>query len=180
MNNYLNTVLGFGAGGATAISDSINAQGITSFDDIKELSEKDIEEVCKKVTNPGGMIPNPVYVLPNPTANPPVVGTPGIPAQIKDPGIPMGQPMVRKMKMLWYFLKHHDRVDRPFAANRATTDRLTTIYLKDHDNDGEKEDMPEKFTKLEKIRETLIIVLERSEDQVVSHYRMSYIIKEPR
>ena len=65
------TRLGFSAKGAGFITDD---QGLDTLDELKVLTNDDVENLCKVVRRPGGAIPNPN------------AGDPGQPSMLSNPG----------------------------------------------------------------------------------------------
>ena len=65
------TCLGFSAKAAGFIT---NDQGLDTLDDLKFLTNDEIESLCKVVQSPGGTVPNPNN------------GYPGQPATLSNPG----------------------------------------------------------------------------------------------
>jgi hypothetical protein len=44
-----------------AVRNALNDQGLVSIDDLANLTEKDIANICSNARKPGGTIPNPAF-----------------------------------------------------------------------------------------------------------------------
>ena len=55
LNNYLENTLLI----PQPICRAINGQGISAIDDLLDLTDQDIKDVCKNIRSPGGTIANP-------------------------------------------------------------------------------------------------------------------------
>jgi hypothetical protein len=87
----------------------IDKQGLDSLDEIRLLTDDEIENLCKTVRCPGGKIPGP-----NP-GDPPV----------NNPGTPVNLRAENHSKLLAFCLRHQERVSRRAAAANIT---LHTIH----------------------------------------------------
>ena len=95
----------------TASQVIINEQGLDSLDEIKLLTDDEIESLCKVIRRPGGTIPGP---------------NPGD-APVNNPGTPVNLRAENHLKLLAFFLRHQERVGRvPVAAN-ITLDTIRSL-----------------------------------------------------
>jgi len=86
-------------------------QGIDEMAEFKILTDKQIENICKVIHRPGGMIPNPAVID---MAAPPA----GVPLNILNPDIPICAIAEREFKMNVYCIKHLEMTCRtPQYAN---------------------------------------------------------------
>jgi len=83
--------LGFTQVAAMLITD---AQGIASIAELCILKDDEVENLCKVICHPGGMIPNPQ------------VGVVGQPPMIPNPGIPVSLHVENNLKLAAYWLHH--------------------------------------------------------------------------
>ena len=97
--------LGFSAASCTFITDS---QGLDSLDELKLLTDSEIESLCKVVRRPGGTMANPA------------AGAAGQPALIPNPGLPVQLRAELNLKLACYFLRYKDRTSRDVLAADIT------------------------------------------------------------
>ena len=81
------TRLGFSAKAAGFITDD---QGLDTLDELKVLTNDEIESLCKVVWHPGGIVPNPN------------AGDPGQPATLSNPGEKVPLRAELKLKLACY------------------------------------------------------------------------------
>jgi ribosomal protein S13 len=86
----------------------VDEQGLDSLDEIRLLTDDEIENLCKVIRRPGGQIPGP-----NP-GNPPV----------NNPGLPDNLRAENHLKLLAFFLRHQERVSRRAASADITLDTI--------------------------------------------------------
>jgi hypothetical protein len=142
VNNYMRDVLIIPQG----VRDALNGHGLESFDDFRSLTAKDITAICSYIRKPGGTIPNPNAQVP------------GQPAEIPNPGVPVGHVHELRLEMLRYFVFHSYRIQRPCNAQFMTLARLQAIYKlekEDKPKDTDKLPLPKAITKAEEIRTNL-------------------------
>jgi hypothetical protein len=148
LNNYLASI-GFTE---ATLREQFNAQGLTSIDEVKELTDDDIKEICKIIRKPGGTIPNPAF-------GPGMAA--GIPEVLANPGIPISFMQEKRLKLFAYYLRHLDRIQCPFQATHATIAHLNQMaILKEREEEEEDEDIKvptklEAVTKVHKMIEDL-------------------------
>ena len=85
--------IGFTVAASTVIVDE---QGLDQLDEIKLLTDDEVENLCKVIGRPGGTIPAAV-----PGGNP-----------IADPETPVSLLTENNLKLLAFYLRHQDRVSR--------------------------------------------------------------------
>ena len=91
------TRLGFSAKAAGFIT---NDQGLDTLDELKVLTNDEIESLCKVVWRPGGTVPNPN------------AGDPGQPATLSNPGEQVPLRAELNLKLACYYLRFKDRTSR--------------------------------------------------------------------
>jgi hypothetical protein len=146
-DGYLQQVLGIAQ---ADVRNALRLQGLSTVDDFIALSEDDIEDVCKIVRRPGGMIPNPAFGQ--------GAGRGAQPPLLPNPGLPIGHLHEKRLKMLRFFIYHLQRIQREFDPAIATMELLQEIYLLkevDDEDDQKKPALPEKLTKTDKVREVI-------------------------
>lgn len=146
-NNYLNDTLLIDE---QATRQALNAQGLQAFDDLENLTDNDVKDICKNVRQPGGTIPNPVAI-----ANP---DNAAIPAAIPNRGVNMSFLAEKRLRQLRYYIYHMHRIQRTFVPNQATLHRLTEVWAELKEKEDEKnDDVPEveKLTRVEQVRKTI-------------------------
>jgi hypothetical protein len=95
----------------TASQVIVDEQGMDSLDEIRLLTDDEIESLCKVIRRPGGTIPGP---------------NPGD-APVNNPGTPVNLRAENHLKLLAFFLRHQERVGRvPVAAN-ITLDTIRSL-----------------------------------------------------
>jgi hypothetical protein len=146
LNTYLEEVLLFTD---PVVLVALNAQGLTSIDELCSLTEKDIVNICANARKPGGTIPNPVF---DQNEDEGII----VPERIANPGVLVGHLHEKRLKMLRYYRWHLQRIQRDFVPDEATLERLVDVYeLKELEDDDAEEEvkMPPKLTSIDKVRE---------------------------
>jgi len=147
LNNYLTGTLGL----TNALAARINEQGISSFDELKEATDKDIKAICQHLRKPGGVLPNPAYD--------PTNVVPGIPPTIPDVGIQVPFMTEKHLKLLAYYLRHLERTQKPMAAATASMARLIIVGRIKEREETEKDEptpkVPDKLEKVSKVRKMI-------------------------
>jgi hypothetical protein len=100
--------LGFTVAASQVIVDE---QGLDTLDEIKLLTDDEIENLCKVLRRPGGTIP-----AENP-AHPPV----------PNPGTPINLRAENHLKLLAFYLRHKERVSRQVEVASITLDAVRSI-----------------------------------------------------
>ncbi|KAI2505609.1 hypothetical protein MHU86_8851 [Fragilaria crotonensis] len=101
------TRIGFSEAAAQAL---VEEQGMNELEEIRLLSDDEVESLCKVIRRPGGTIPNPA-------------GGPPIPA----PGVQVNQRAEGHLKLLAFYLRHQERVSRPVNAPDLTLAMIRTV-----------------------------------------------------
>ena len=142
-------------------SESLINQGITSFNSLKGMSEKDIHEMC-------------VYIRRLPRVDPQT-------NQLVAPtAIPISHE--RNLKLTAYYIRHLDRTQRTFVANLATLERLEDMQTLMEEEREAKEKKITPLTKLESVAK-IRVAIENINDHLFklrgsSGVPLSYIIRE--
>ena len=102
------TRIGFSDPAAQALVDE---QGMDTLDEIKLLTDDEVESLCKVIRRPGGTIP-----APN-------VGGAPIPA----PGVQVNLRAEGHLKLLAFYLRHMERVSRTVTPASITLDVIRTL-----------------------------------------------------
>ena len=89
----------------------VDEQGLDSLDEIRLLTDDEIDSLCKVIRRPGGQIPGP-----NP-GDPPV----------NNPGTPVNLRAENHLKLLAFYLRHQERVSRRAAAADITLDTIRAL-----------------------------------------------------
>jgi hypothetical protein len=101
------TRIGFSEAAAQAL---VEEQGMSELEEIRPLSDDEVESLCKVIRRPGGTIPNPAGGQP-------------IPA----PGVQVNQRAEGHLKLLACYLRHQERVSRPVNAPDITLATIRTV-----------------------------------------------------
>ncbi|KAI2510528.1 Reverse transcriptase (RNA-dependent DNA polymerase) [Fragilaria crotonensis] len=104
------TRIGFSEAAAQAI---VEDQGIDSLDEIKLMTDIEIESLCNIVRRPGGTIPA-------------IGGAPGA-AAIQNPGVSVNQRAEGHLKLLSFYLRHQARVSRTVTAADITLKTIRSV-----------------------------------------------------
>ncbi|KAI2506147.1 hypothetical protein MHU86_8282 [Fragilaria crotonensis] len=104
------TRIGFSEAAAQAI---VEDQGIDSLDEIKLMTDIEIESLCNIVRRPGGTIPA-------------IGGAPGA-AAIQNPGVSVNQRAEGHLKLLSFYLRHQARVSRTVTAADITLETIRSV-----------------------------------------------------
>ena len=132
--NYLNATILITE---NAVRDAIVNQGLTTFEDLDNMTDQDIKDVCKNARSPGGMIQQGDNLLPN-------------------RGVTLGFMTEKRLRQLRYYKYHLVCIQRTFERNEATLARLSAVWIRyeaeQEDNDPKE---PPKMAKSEEIRSTL-------------------------
>jgi hypothetical protein len=128
---------------------ALNGQGLLAITGFETLEERNIDSICANIRKPGGMIQ-----IVNPAHDPNNVRQ-GIPPvlNVPNPGLSVGHIVVKRFKMLWYYISHLKRVQRAFDPAVSTLIRLTEVYrLKEiEEEDDNNVPYPEKLTTIDHI-----------------------------
>jgi hypothetical protein len=128
---------------------TLTSQGLTTVDDFATLREADIDQLCAAVRRPSGMA-NPNYDPNNPAT--------GVQQNIlvANPGFPIGVILVRRLKLLRYYIYHLSRTQRVFVDQEADIARLSDVYrLKEVEDEEVDVPFPEKLVTIDKVRRTI-------------------------
>ena len=101
--------LGFSAAAVAAI---VNEQAIDSVKELRLLSDKEVENLCKVVRHPGGTIPNPN------------AGQAGAPGTLPNPGIPIALRAEHNMKLAAYWCRFRSKTSRATGPNDIELDPI--------------------------------------------------------
>ncbi|KAI2512329.1 Reverse transcriptase (RNA-dependent DNA polymerase) [Fragilaria crotonensis] len=92
----------------------VDEQGMDSLEEIKLLTDDEIESLCKVIRRPGGMIPAPPG------------GAAGA-ANIPNPGVPVNQRAEGHLKLLAFYLRHQARISRTVTVAQVTLEAIRTV-----------------------------------------------------
>jgi hypothetical protein len=106
--NYLNATILITE---NAVRDAIVNQGLTTFNDLDNMTDQDIKDVCKNARSPGGMIQQADNLLPN-------------------RGVTLGFMTEKRLRQLCYYKYHLVRIQRTFERNEATLARLSAVWIR--------------------------------------------------
>lgn len=104
--------IGFTIDAAQAL---VEEQGMDSLDEIKLLSDDEIESLCKVIHRPGGMIPAPPG------------GPEGGAANIPNPGVSVNLRAEGHLKLLAFYLRHQARDSRVVSIAGITLNSIRTV-----------------------------------------------------
>ncbi|KAI2493825.1 hypothetical protein MHU86_20706 [Fragilaria crotonensis] len=93
----------------------VDEQGMDSLEEIKLLTDDEIESLCKVIRRPGGMIPAPPG------------GAAGGAANIPNPGVPVNQRAEGHLKLLAFYLRHQARISRTVTVAQVTLEAIRTV-----------------------------------------------------
>ena len=111
----------------TASQVIVDEQGLDSLEEIKLLTDDEIENLCKVVRRPGGTIPG---------ANP---GDP----PVNNPGTPVPLRAENHLTFLVFFLRHQERVSRGAGAASISLDMIRSFReLRDFESTYKPPDDP--------------------------------------
>ena len=142
LNNYLENTLLI----PQPICRAINGQGISAIDDLLDLTDQDIKDVCKNIRSPGGTIANPDAAVA------------GQPPTIPNRGIAVGFVYEKRLRQFRYLRWHIHRVQRDWAVNQATLRHLNQLWMRyelensDEDTDPE---YPQPLKKVEDVKKVI-------------------------
>ncbi|KAI2512366.1 hypothetical protein MHU86_2028 [Fragilaria crotonensis] len=103
--------IGFSEQAAQAL---VEDQGIATLEEIRLLSDDEIESLCKVIRRPGGTIPPPA-------------GAAAGAAQVQNPGVQVNLRAELNLKLLSFYLRHQVRVSRTVAVASVTLDNIRSI-----------------------------------------------------
>ncbi|KAI2509583.1 hypothetical protein MHU86_4844 [Fragilaria crotonensis] len=101
------TRIGFSESASQAL---VEEQGMSDLEEIKLLSDEEVESLCKVIRRPGGTVPNPAGGAP-------------IPA----PGVQVNMRAEGHLKLLAFYLRHQERVSRAVQAPDITLPVIRTV-----------------------------------------------------
>ena len=99
--------IGFTAAAAQVIVDE---QGLDSLDEVKLLTDDEIESLCKVIRRPGGSIPGAAGAAP-----------------VANHGTPVNLRAENHLKLLAFYLRHQDRISRQVEVANITLDTIRAI-----------------------------------------------------
>jgi hypothetical protein len=101
-------------------TDTLVANGINSFEDFIEMSDKDVTGMCDKCRNPGGMVRR---------------GGRGVAANdmVPDRGVQIGYLQEKSLRQLRFYIFHCNRIQRAFDPDSTSLDDLRTLWSKRFD-----------------------------------------------
>jgi hypothetical protein len=103
------TRIGFSVPAAQALVDE---QGMNELEEIRLLTDDEVENLCKVIRRPGGTIPNPAG------GNNPPIPAPGVQVSLRAEG---------HLKLLAFYLRHMERVSRHVDAATITLATIRTV-----------------------------------------------------
>ncbi|KAI2506534.1 hypothetical protein MHU86_7849 [Fragilaria crotonensis] len=101
------TRIGFSEAAAQAI---VEEQGIDALEEVKLLSDIEIESLCNVIRRPGGTIPGAAGAAP-----------------VANPGVQVNQRAEGHLKLLSFYLRHQERVSRTVHAPDITLAVIRTV-----------------------------------------------------
>jgi hypothetical protein len=101
--------LGFTNAMAVYIMDT---QDINSIDELRNLDDASVKNLCQALKKPGGTIPNPN------------AGAANAPAKIPNPGFNVSIRAEENLKLAVYYIRHQQWVSRPVAVASITLDAV--------------------------------------------------------
>jgi hypothetical protein len=101
------TRIGFSEVAAQAL---VEEQGMDSLEEVKLLSDDEIQSLCKVIRRPGGTIPGAAGAAP-----------------VNNPGVQVNQRAEGHLKLLSFYLRHQERVSRAVNAPDITLAVIRTI-----------------------------------------------------
>lgn len=105
------TRIGFTEAAAQAL---VEEQGIDSLEEVKLLTDDEIESLCRVIRRPGGNLP-------------PVAGAlPGA-VPVPNPGVPVNQRAEGHLKLLAFYLRHQARVSRNVTVPDITLEVIRSV-----------------------------------------------------
>jgi ribosomal protein S13 len=105
------TRIGFTEAAAQAL---VEEQGIDSLEEVKLLTDDEIESLCRVIRRPGGNLP-------------PVAGAlPGA-VPVPNPGVPVNQRAEGHLKLLAFYLRHQARVSRNVTVPDITLEAIRSV-----------------------------------------------------
>ena len=141
LTDYLTGTLNF----PEPLRAAINANGITTFDDLRDYPQDELGRLIKAIREPGGMIANP-----NRGARQP--------QRIRNPGTQVMDHQERRLRRLAFYCFHrYYHLQSPVQPEQATLGELNRIWgfhLQYEANKDKEVPMPEKY-KSNKLKETL-------------------------
>ena len=98
----------------TAAQALVEEQGIDNLEEVKLLTDDDIENLCKVIRRPGGNLP-------------PLAGAlPGA-APVPNPGVPVNQCAEGHLKLLAFYLRHRARISRKVIVPDITFEAIRLV-----------------------------------------------------
>ena len=94
----------------------VGDQGINNINEIKILRDAEIENLCKVVRRPGGMVANNANAI-----------TGGGPAEIPNAGLQVSMRAENNLKLAAYYLWFREKISRPTAAADITLPNVCTV-----------------------------------------------------
>ena len=112
--------LGFSNEAANYITSNQNGQGMNSLAEFAVLTDDEVENLCKVVRRPGGMMQNPNAAAPPGADAAAAAAAAAQPAQIPNPGLAVTLRAENNLKLACYFLRYKERTSRAVTADMIT------------------------------------------------------------
>ena len=120
--------LGFSAHAAVEL---VENQGLGDLEVIKEMTDDEIETLCRLLRRPGGTVANPAQ-------------GPNAPDRIPNPGMPVACLAETNLKLLRYYLRHLVRISRTARAEDITREKIRALSgLREWESNYSEPDAPE-------------------------------------
>ena len=120
--------LGFSNEAANYITSDQNGQGMNSLAEFAVLTDDEVENLCKVVRRPGGMMQNPNAAAPPGADAAAAAAAAAQPAQIPNPGLAVTLRAENNLKLACYFLRYKERTSRAVTADMITLASVRELH----------------------------------------------------
>ena len=123
-----------------------DTQGINTLDELKILTDTEIETLCKAIRRPGGTMPNPAVAAAGGVA---AAQLAGIPLEIQNTGHVISARAENNLKLAAYFLRFKERTSRTVTAADVVLDDVRALkthklWEETHEDVDDKPEINEK------------------------------------
>ena len=108
------TRMGFRPACVTFITDT---QGMNNLEEFCLLDDDTVQNLCKAIRQPGGMMDNPAFAAAGGTAT---TAAAGIPEQVPHPGLLVSTHAETNLQLMCYFLHYREHMSRATIAADVT------------------------------------------------------------
>ena len=112
---------------ARAAAEALIEQGLESYEDLMQMVDQDVKDICDRARSPGGMV---------------TVRQGNRDTQVADRGVKIGYIQEKNLKQARFYINHCHRIQRYFDPSTVTMNEMRSLWDNrfEHEKDGKKDD----------------------------------------